>query len=159
MTASANKSRIQRTDNFGTMPTHLHVLNLSSAPLLSPTLKGPLIRALSIQAEVVEMILVTGVLNGTTDDTTDLTDEPMSARGLLTTDVSRLINALGTTIVSMIPRVLVALLQLSTDKVTIVLPGTTVDGQRLLVLRTTNNHPLRTVWMTDGCHRHPPLLL
>jgi len=157
MTVSANRSRIQRTDNLGPMSTQLRVPNLCSVLLHSQTLKGPLIRDLLMQAEIVGMILGTGVLNGTTDDTIALNDELMRGHGLLTTDVTRLINVLGTTIISMITRVLVALPQLSTDKMTTVPPGTMVDGQQLLVLRITN-HPLRMAEMTDGCHRHLPLL-
>jgi hypothetical protein len=112
-----------------------------------------------MQAEIAETILGTGVLNEATDDPTALTDELMSGRGLLTTDVTCLINAMETTILSMITRVLVVSHLLSTDKVTTVLPGTMMNGQQLPVLRITNNHPLRMVEMTDGCHRHPSRLL
>ena len=112
-----------------------------------------------MRVEIVEMILGTGVLNGTTDDTTALTDELMNGHGLLITDVTRLINVLGTTIVNMITRVLAALRQLSTDKMTTVPPDPMADGQQLLVLRIISNCPFRMVEMTDGCHHHPPLLL
>jgi len=159
MTVNANRSRIQRTDHLGSISIQLCVPNLCSVPPRSQILRGPLIRDLLMRAEIAEMILGTGVLNGTTDDTTALTDDLMSGRGLLTTDVTRLINVLGTTIASMITRVLATLRQLSTDKMTTVPPDTTVDGQQLLVLRIINNCPFRMVEMTDGCHRHPPLLL
>ena len=159
MTVSANRSRIQRTDHLGSISIQLCVPNLSSVLPRSPTLKGPLIRDLLMRVEIVEMILGTGVLNGTTDDTTALTDELMNGHGLLITDVTRLINVLGTTIVSMITRVLAALRQLSTDKMTTVPPDPTADGQQLLVLRIISNCPFRMVEMTDGCHHHPPLLL
>ena len=159
MTVSANRSPIQRTDHLGPISIQLCVPDLCSVPLRSPTSKGPLIRDPLMWAEIVEMILGTGVLNGTTDDTIALTDELMSGRGLLTTDVTHLINVLGTAIVSMITRVLAALHQLSTDKMTTVSPGTTADGQQLLVLRITSNRLFRMVEMTDGCRRHPPLLL
>jgi hypothetical protein len=112
-----------------------------------------------MQAEIAEMILGTRVLNGTTNDTIVLTDEPMSGRGLLTTDVISLINATEISIVSMMVRVLVALDLLSTDKVTTALPGTMMNGQQLLVPRITNNHPLRMVKTTGGCHHRPSLLL
>ena len=159
MTVSAHKNRIQRTDNLGPTPTQLRAPNLSSAPLPSPTLKGPLIKALSIWAESLEMILRAGALRGTTNETIAFTDELMSGRGLLTTDVTRLINVTGTTVVRMITLVLVVLHLQSTDKVTTALPGTMMNGRRLLVLRITNNHPFRMVGMIDECHRHPPLLL
>jgi len=159
MTVSANRSRTQRTDQSGPISTQLCVPNLCSVPLRSPTSKGLMIRDLLMWEEIAEMILGTRVLNGTTDETIALTDELMSGRGLLTTDVTRLINVLGTTTVGMITRVLIALRQLSTDKMTTVPPGTTADGQQLLVLRIPNNRLFRMVEMTDGCPHHPPLLL
>ena len=158
MTVSANKDRIQRADNFGPIPTQLCALGLYSLPLLSPTLNGSLKRDLLMQSEIAEMILGTGVLNGIIDDTIVLNDGLMSGRGLSTTDVTRLINVVETTVVSMITRILVVLRLLSTGKVTIVLPGPMVDGQQLPALRITNNYPLRMAEMTDGCHHHPPLL-
>jgi len=159
MTVSANRRRIQTTDNLGPMPTPLCVLNLCSAPLLSPTLKGPLIKDLFMQAENAKTTLGTGALNRITGDTIALTDELMSGPGLSTIDVTRLINVMETAIVSMTARVLVALRLLSTDKVKTVLPGTMMSGRYLFALRITNNHPSRMVEMTDGCHHHPSLLL
>lgn len=105
-----------------------------------------------------EAILGKGAPNGTTDDTIALTDELMSGPGLLTIDATRLINVMGTTIVSMITRVLVVLFLLSIDKVTTMLPDNLMSGQQL-VLRITNNHQLRMAEATDGCHHRPPLLL
>ena len=109
-------------------------------------------------AENQGMILGTGAPNGTTDDTIALTGELMSGHGLLTTDVTRLINVMETTAVSMITPVPVVLRLLSTDKVTTVLPGIMMSGQQLLGLRTIS-HPLRIVEVTDGCNHHPPHLL
>ena len=159
MTVNANRSRTLRKGHLGSISIQLCVPNLCSVPLPSPTSKGPLIRVLLMWAEIAEMILGTGVLNGTTDDTIGLTDELMNGRELLITDVTHLINVLGTTIVSMITCVLVALRQLSTDKMTTVPPGTTADGRRLLVTRIINNRLFRMVEMTDGCRHHPSLLL
>lgn len=159
MTVSANKSLTQRTNSLDSIPTQLPDLNLCSAPLLSPILKGPPITALLMQAESLGTVPGTGALNGTTSGTAALTADLMSDHALLTTDATRLINVMVTTIVSMITRVLVVLPLPPTDRVTTVLPGIMMSAQQLLVLRITNNHLLRMVEMTDGCHHHPPLLL
>lgn len=129
MTVCANRSRIQRTDSLGPMPTRPRVLNHSSAPLLSPTLKDPLIKVLLMQAENMETIPGTGALNRITGDMIALTDELMSGPGLSTIDVTRPTNAMETTIVNMTTRILIVLCLLSTDKVTTVLPGTMMSGQ------------------------------
>lgn len=138
--------------SLGPMPIRLPVLNLCNVPPLLPTLKGPLIKDPFMQPENLEMILGIGVLNGITDGTTVLTARPMTGHGLLTTDVIHLIIVTRTTVVSMITRVLSVLRLLSTDKLTIMLPGIMMSGVRI------TNNPLRMVAMTDGCH-HPPLLL
>lgn len=154
MAVSVNKGRIRRTGTFGPIPTYLPVPNLCSAPLLLPTTKD-----LSMQPENSEMTLGIGVLNGITDDTIALPAKLMTGHALLTTDATRLIKVTERTIVNMMIRVLSVLRLLSTDKVTIILPGTMMSCLQLLVLRTINNRPLRIVTMTDGCHHHPPLLL
>ena len=147
MAVSVNQGQIQR------FRTSLPVLDLCSAPLLLPTLKGPPIKDLLIQAMIPGM----GVLKGITDDTIALTAEMMTGHALLTTDATRLINALETTTVNMLIRVLSVLRQMSTDKVTTMLPGTMMSYLQLLV-RIISDHPLRMITMTDGCHHHPPLL-
>ena len=112
-----------------------------------------------MQAENSKMIPGTGVLNGITDGTIALTTELMTDHALLTTDVTRLINVMETTIVNMIIRVLSVLPLLSIDKVTTILPDTMMRCLQLLVLRAINSRLFRMVTMTDGCHCHPPLLL
>lgn len=153
MTASANKNPIQMTDSLDSTPSRL----LGRAPLLSPTLKDPPIKGLLIKAENLEMIPRRGAPNGTTDDTIALVDELTTDPASLTTDVTRLTSAMGTT-VSTMARVLELLPLLSTDRVTIVLLVIMMSDQQLLVLRITNNHPLRAV-MTDGCYHRSLLLL
>jgi hypothetical protein len=154
MAVSDNASSIQRTGNIGPIPILLPVLTLCNAPPPSPILRGPLIRDLLMQIETSEMILGTGVLNGTTDVTTASTAESTTGRGLLTTDVICLISVTRTTVASTKTRVPPVLCLLSTNKVTTILPGTMMKG-----LRTANNHPPKMLMMTDGCrHRPPPQL-
>ena len=159
MTVSANRSLSQRTGNLDSIPTQLPDLNLCSTPLLSPILKGPPITPLLMQTESLGKVPGTGALNGTIGGTAALAVDLMSDRALLTTDVTRLINVMETTIVSMINCVLVVLPLLPTDRVTTVFPGIMMSAQQLLVLRITNNHLLRMVEMTGRCHHRPLLLL
>jgi hypothetical protein len=158
MAVSVNQGLIQRTGSSGPIPTYLPAPDPYSAPLLLPTLKGPPIKDILMQAKSPGMILGIGVPNGITDDTIALTAELMT-RHTLTAGATRLTNVMGTAIVNMIIRVLSVLRLLSTDKVTTRLPGTMMSCPQPLVQRIINNHQLRMVAMTDGCHRHPPLLL